>query len=499
MATSGEMSRPPRRGRSGRARAQDIPITTEDRRLLLQVVSVIYRNMDAARLLLDSIGFPSSQVPQFTSSINFWNEIFFQMDQGAVAAPYRQTLETALQTYGSHPDLLDLAEQYGLVEAAPDEAGTEPADTTPTCHVIVRAENEETRQAAWHLLAEAGQDPTEVWSTAHAVSYQVSETDPSALRGQLERTDLGWTVVPPGRPDHLLNLLYVQGPDGRQWRITDAPAAQTVGNVAAGIVEQYPGMDTSVPTVIDHDGPGGVRRRLNPDNTLDEEGVRDGDRMHVGFEATAGATHPLGRQDALYRVRNQILRFAEQNTVLEIRVNSTTLPTEYQLRFDRPSFGPPAARGGGPVRVDRHAVLIQLGPEFPDTAPYVFWETPLFHPNVFPNYDCELFRAHPKSRGAVCLGDLAESYVPSLDFGDVCRVLIDIAAYRNYGIEVEDGPIDARGEFATHTNFFDPLAARWARSEEGRRSIADIGGFPEHRVRGRRVQYRNVVEAVDGT
>lgn len=488
------MSQPPRRPQAGSQRAQDIQLSPHDRGVLLRAVASIYRNMESASLLLDNIRFPSSQLPGFSSPINFWNEVFFQMEAGVMATPFRLMLETVVQTYGSRDDLSELVERYGLSNGPPADE-----DTPETCHVIVRAENEEERDVARRVLGEAGQHPREVWSTPHAVSYQVSATEPGALRRHLERTDLGWTVVPPGRPDYLLNLLYVQGPDGRQWRITDAPAAQTVGNVAAQVVEQYgAGMDTSVPTVIDHEGPGGRRRRMNPDSTLDEEGVRDGDRMHVGFEATAGAGNPLERQDALYRVRNQILDFAEQNTDFEVRVNSTTLPTEYELRFEHPGFGPPAGAGGGPVLVSRHAVLVQLGPDFPETAPFVFWETPIFHPNVFPNYECELYRAHPESRGAVCLGAIAESYVPSLDFADVCRLLIDIAAYRNYGIEVEAGPIDARGEFATHANFFDPLAAMWARGSEGRRRIAEIGGSPEHRVTQGRVRYPNVIEAVDG-
>ncbi|WP_405923578.1 effector-associated domain EAD1-containing protein [Streptomyces sp. NBC_00035] len=500
MATAGEMNQPARRPQAARQRAQDIPLSSADRGILLRAVASIYRDMDSARLLLDNIRFPASQLPGFSSPINFWNEVFFQLEQGVLPTPFRLVLETVLQTYGYRDDLRELAERYGLVAVEPEpESDGEDEDAPETCHVIVRAENEEEREGARRILMEAGQQPREVWSTPHAVSYQVAATEPGALRRQLERTDLGWTVVPPGRPDYLLNLLYVQGPDGRQWRITDAPAAQTVGNVAAQVVGEYgAGMDTSVPTVIDHEGPGGRRRRMNPDSTLDEEGVRDGDRMHVGFEATAGAANPLERQDALYRVRNQILDFAEQHTDFEVRVNSSTLPTTYELRFEHPSFGPPAGAGGGPVPVSRHAVLVQLGPDFPETAPYVFWETPIFHPNVFPNYECDLYRAHPESRGAVCLGAIAESYVPSLDFADVCQLLIDIAAYRNYGIEVEAGPIDARGEFATHANFFDPLAAMWARGDEGRQRIAEIGGSPEHRAMNGRLEYPNVIEAVDG-
>jgi len=121
----------------------------------------------------------------------------------------------------------------------------------PTCHVLVRAETEDARERARRILTEAGQDPSEVWSTPHAVSFRVSALDPGLLRRRLEPTALdSWTVLPADRAGYLLHLLHVQGPDGRQWRITDAPAAQPVGDIAAEIVEQYgPDTDAEVPRV----------------------------------------------------------------------------------------------------------------------------------------------------------------------------------------------------------------------------------------------------------
>jgi hypothetical protein len=493
MASAGEMNQPRREQPAGRQRPRDIQLTPADRQILLGYVADTYRLQSSANRLLDAIGFPSAERPAFQVSLDFWNEIFFQMQRGAMLTPFRLLLEAIHRTYGYHDTVVDLAERYGVADPepepdpAPDAPAAEPVANEPqTCHVIIRAENEDERVAAHRVLTELDQDPQEIWSTQHAVSYRLSATDPHALRPLLDRTSLGWTVVAPGRPDYLLHTLYVEGPDGRQWRFTDAPAAQTVGNVAAEVVDQYgSAMDTSRPTVIDHVGPGGQGRRLNPESTLDEEGVRDGDRMRVGFEATAGAVNPLVREDALFRARNQIMDFAESTPGFEVAVNSVALPTEYELRFEQPSFGPPDRAGGAPVPVSRHVVLVQLGPDFPEVHPYAFWETPIFHPNVFPNYDSEQARTHKESRGQVCLGAIMESYQPAFDFGELCRLLIDIAAYRSYSIVAED-----------QVNFFDPQAAQWVREPGTQRRIEEMGGAPEQRGPVSRTAYRNVIDSM---
>ena len=81
-------------------------------------------------------------------------------------------------------------------------------------------------------------------------------------------------------------------------------------------------------------------------------------------------------------------------------------------------------------------------------APMVFWQTPIFHPNI--SY----------KDGEVCLGDLGEHFRPGLDFGELCKTLIDIAAYRNYA--VSEG--------------YNKKAQEWAVSEEGQTAIEKRGG-----------------------
>jgi hypothetical protein len=102
------------------------------------------------------------------------------------------------------------------------------------------------------------------------------------------------TIVAPRLPDYLLHQLYIEGPDGRLFRVTDVLAEQTVGDLTADVVEEYGAdfPDATRPVVVDHVGPDGQGRRLDLSATLDEAGVQEGDRMRVGFEARAGGEQP---------------------------------------------------------------------------------------------------------------------------------------------------------------------------------------------------------------
>jgi ubiquitin-protein ligase len=217
---------------------------------------------------------------------------------------------------------------------------------------------------------------------------------------------------------------------------------------------------------------------MNPDNTLHEEGINENDQVRVGFQQTA-AVNPLDRRDALYRVQNQLQEYVNGHPDFRVAANST-LPTEYDIVFVQAGFGPPREPGGQPTDITEHELSIVLGPEFPITAPRVRWLSEVFHPNVFPTYDCEELRRREIMRGLVCLGTLAESYQPSMDFGELCATLRDIAAYRNYSVVVPaEGDEDPRtGETMLRGDFYDRDAALWAMSFEGQRRILTAGGTP---------------------
>ena len=536
MASAEFLSGPFGPGADGPATRPDIAMTQEDLYRLQDVLASIYRNDKEAAGILDRIGFPRGRRPNFVGAKpdDTWAEIFVDLANGVVDSPYRQLLTLAVSVYRANPTLRQLAQRYGILPpvaaaapapaavspAGPSAAGPPPSAPAPravpepaaagaateaaapqeerTCHVIVRADSEDDRRAAAIALTALGLRPRELWSTAHAVSFRVDSDQPDVVRDGLRQTLLGWTVVAPGQPDYLLRQLFVEGPDGRQFRLSDAPAQQRNRDVAAEVVDQYGPRfaDGTRATVMDHVQPDGQRRRLDPDATLHESGIQDGDRMHVGFETTAGAVNPLDRQDALYRVRNQIVAYAESHPGFRVTADSPLLPTEFEVEFEQPSFGPPAAPGGEPSQVSRHVVLIQLGPEFPETAPDVYWLTPVFHPNVFPNYDCEESRAYAHSKGLVCLGLLAESYQPSLSFETLCQMLVDMAGFRNYSLFEPTGELGPDGRPRVRGNFYDSTAAQWV--EEHQERIRAINGSVLAPAPRDAPRYPNVVEPVDG-
>jgi ubiquitin-protein ligase len=159
---------------------------------------------------------------------------------------------------------------------------------------------------------------------------------------------------------------------------------------------------------------------------------------------------PRVREEALVRVRNQVVQYANGHPGFDVSANSSQAPTEYLLQFRARSFAPPGSPKGEPLKIDSHEVFLALPADFPMVAPEAFWQTPIFHPNVH------------ATAGKVCLGLLGENFRPGMDFGELCQLLVEIAAYRNYAI----------------TEGYNADAQEWAFSDKGQQAIAEIGGRP---------------------
>ena len=278
-------------------------------------------------------------------------------------------------------------------------------------------------------------------STAHAGN--------SAIQASVATTDF---------QDYLIGRLNVEGPDQRQFEILDIPASTRVGDVGQGIIaEEYSdqklfekgGAGSRREVVVDRVHSDGTTERLDPDKNLHEQNVHEDDNLSVSPESTAGSVNPVVRESALVRVRNEVLDFAESHPGFKVGANSSIAPTEYIFQFRAPSFGPPPIPGANPVEIDDHEVFVFLPADFPMVAPQVYWQRPIiFHPNV-----------HPE-KGAVCLGALADRYLPGLSFGMLCQLLIDIAGFQNYA--VEEG--------------YNLEAQEWAFSQQGQAAIEQRGG-----------------------
>lgn len=278
------------------------------------------------------------------------------------------------------------------------------------------------------------------------------------IEAELQRRGVAQAEViaqPHRHPESMLDPIQIVGPDNQPFEATEIRSGTLVKEVIQMATTEYgdaawPRTRDGAPRhgVLDVVQADGSHRRLDPTMTLLEAGVRPGDTLRFSPESTAGID-PVMREEALRRVRHQIDRVMDEHPDMEVETNAAELPTEYVLRFRGPGFAPPARAGEQPRPVGEHAVYLFLPPRFPVDAPQVFWQTPLFHPNV-----------HPES-GAVCLGELADRYKPGLDFRELVQLLMDIAGYRNYSVQ---------------EGFYDQAAAAWAHTAEGQAAIAGIGG-----------------------
>lgn len=492
MAPSGQLSTPSREpedsGSHQPRRGADVRLSPPDRRQLRAYAAEVAPNEAAAHRWLRQIGFPAGEYPAWTAGMNagdWWDVLFNEFDLGVAETPYRDLIEAFSERYphGAAAGLRDRCLQ-------PPAADPPPQPTTnrsDLVHVMFRASTDEESLAAQRALSDSGLDPHQLYATQHAVSFSVGTGDAAAVSRRLRGvTDLGWTVIAPGTPDYVLRNLYFQVPDGTHYQTVDASSASTLGDLAADVMTAHrvqgrteaPTTAEEVPTVVERVMPDGSRRRENPDQTVHEADLRDGDQLRIGVRADAGAVHPHMHEDGLHRAHHQILRFAQEHPGLQVRPRPAGFPSEYELEFDRPGFGPPESADAGPALITHHLVRIELGPEFPETHPLVYWVTPIFHPNVYPNYECPKFHEHPEARGLVCLGELDKGWYPALDFAEICQMIVDIAGYGNY--DLYRLAYSERLGMHRIENFYNKQAADWAETHQD--EIVARGGVAANRL-----------------
>lgn len=247
---------------------------------------------------------------------------------------------------------------------------------------------------------------------------------------------------------------YIEEPTGNVYR-AEALSTTRVEDVATDFFEErnWPTRDQAgrpqraVVEIVNQENPEQTTR-VRGDQTLEEAGVRNDDTLRVHPESVAGLYNPHDRLRALildYREVQALAASDPDNIILD--ANSEYNPTGYRITFHYPGV----AMGTHGLEVTReHQVDIVLPANYPLVAPVVRWITPIFHPNISP-------------QGAVCLGVLAERYMPGVGLAYIVRMLGDIVRYRNYDLH---GVLNAD-------------AKKWAESEEGQLIIVnELEGIP---------------------
>ncbi|MFJ8779790.1 hypothetical protein [Streptomyces sp. NPDC102476] len=469
-----------------------------------------------ANIVLESLEFPMQRVTTSDTPQTFWALVRQKLEFGVLNDGEERVVRTIHDLYPANPVLREamaILDSGGSLTAdapaavpraprheappptpevpeppAPDPVATPPEEHPPalctTLVFIANSHHGEFIQGAWKedpkstLLYVSAHDEAAVGQVAVLLSQPLPQARLEALRQSLlaagAPADLDILQQDCDHRPYLLQLLRAFGPDQQPFDLAGVPSTTTVSDIASAVLARY---DTGPlrdrlrrrrRTVVDRLIPDGSFQRLDPSQSLHDSGVLDGDTLNIYPEATAGVSQL--RIQAVLRVRREIFRYRDEHPEFSVdRVDDPDFPTEYEIQFRAPGFRPPdnPSRGALPQPQHEHSALILLGPKFPLESPAVVWLSPVFHPNILPEPRGGL------PEGLVCLGPLDESYRPTLDFGQLCQMLVDMARYRNY---------DVRNEGDGGGGWFNHPAALWAGSEKGAAMIAAIGGVPSAEV-----------------
>jgi hypothetical protein len=456
----------------------------------------LYFDEAAAKSVLIQIGFPQALLPPFGNPMAFWNSVILGLEQGLGLVDGIPALIAVTATRYPGNDLIQAlhAKWSGTTPpgvSTPSEVITSEKPC-PTLMLIGADLPNEFLEVIREQLGSSSADLLYVSKQQCAVEIPDPGDNAATLQQQIQ--EIMQTFAPgaklqviyekPKFRPYLYSDLTVFGPDTTPYLLQSVPATMTPRDIAAAIVQETramtDGQGGTVSTVIDaetEDGP----ERLDPDKTLHENKVRDNGKLRVGTKAVAGSISPELRMEAQLRMRAQIRRYAFNHPTFDIvDFDNEDLPNRLTFELEGPGLAPPEDLEDflagtenftsedfralswerlNPVRIGFHRFTMHLSAMFPVVAPYVVWNTPVFHPNIWR-------LPQPGVRpGMVCLGPLMDGYRPDLDFGYLCQLLVDIGTYRNYDV------VDA-------STFPDPPAALWARTESGQEMIQSLGGPP---------------------
>jgi len=191
-------------------------------------------------------------------------------------------------------------------------------------------------------------------------------------------------------------------------------------------------------------------KRLDGEDDICESGVEDGDTLRVFPESIAGAVDQKARINALVMDHNDMNALVDRNPKVTFTANRFHAPDRYDVTFHYPSFIALISGESKPRIGETHQATITLGAEYPRRAPFVIWQTPIFHPNIDP------------SDGEVCLGVLKDRYLPGLGLARLINMLAEMVQWRNF---------DA-------FNAFNKTASEWSVDSHNWKHIREIGGHP---------------------
>ena len=467
------------------------------------LMAELYFDEPAARSLLLQIGFPAHRLPPFESAARFWREALRALEIGVIADGTRYLIAAAADRFPGNKEVQAL---HAKLTGAATEGTSTLEETTsegsiPTLMLIGANLPEEFLQV---IREQLGSDAVDLlYVSKEQCAVQIPDPGDNAARLQQQLQEIMQTYAadaklqviyekPNFRP-YLYSGLTVFGPDTTPYLLQSVPATLTPRDIAAAIVQETRAMNDGwggpVSTVIDAETDSGPER-LDPDKSLHENKVKDKGKLRVGTKVPGGG--PSGsarlatRAEGQQRLLAQIREYGRVNPAFEIvYLDDSELPSRIVVEFMARGFASPEnleefLAGSErmsrdeydalpfetlePVPIRHHRLTIELPPLFPASPPFIIWNTPIFHPNIWPG-------KRPGYRaGTVFLPQLAEGYEPTLNFADLCQTLVAMASYHEYDAQL----------------FPDLPAARWALGRFGRARTAHHWPGRDHARKSRR-------------
>ncbi len=431
---------------------------------LINELATLYRDATSATMLLLASGYSEALMPPWTSARPFWLAACQAIAGGATPGAFEPVLARAARTH-PHSDHFRPYAQHRVAAAQQPQGAPSPPAEAPQLYLLVQGAHDTGALLSQvrDLAGQYGHEPDSVqpaFANPEGAFLEMAgwQFEQVVALGNTLRERHQEYIVSVSRTDfadYMLHQLFVEGPDQQRYEINSIRASTPIRDVVQGVTSSFykgtaSAMQSGRTVAVDLQSKDGKPRRVKPNNTLHEEKVQDGDTLEMHPESRAGGVHPETREAALVGANREVMAFAEAHPGFEVLSNSHHASTEYQFEFTMPSFAPPSVPGAAPRPFAEHQVYLALMANFPMQAPQAFWQTEIFHPNIH------------RATGKVCLGILDDCYVPGLDFGRLCQLLMDIAGYRNYAIN----------------EAYDKEALLWARSAAGQKAITDQGGLP---------------------
>jgi hypothetical protein len=462
---------------------------------LRSILPDLFDQQEDAQALLADIGRGRSRQTPWRNADAFWDSELREFGRGVIPDAIPSLIRGAAQRYPGNTRLSQMMSELDSLDGlgAPDEPA-EPEEQPAPDGATDKPDLPEARvvppSRQYHTLTLIGSDrhddflrlvrqhidpdaePCYVTRSQSAVLIRDPGPQASEIEQQMSAEVRDWDAAAAvefqaydERP-YLVPLIVVHGPDNQRFELANVPSTTLVSEIPRAVLQYY-NRQGRFRATLDRIGADGSADRLDPGHTLSAAGIRGGDELRLGTDATAGAVTPVGWREGVLRVRAQIHRYASSHPGFVItETDNDDLPTRYAVKFGARGFAPPPDPDAWPLSPplqSEHRVKIILTADFPRTPPLAVFETEIFHPNVLAapvgNYPT----------GFACLGALTDSWLPDLDFGQLCQMLVDMAGYRHYETR-EQGREGGEG-------YLNVPAARWARSEAGQERIADRGGI----------------------